>query len=136
MKFVKRLSILCGAALLTLGALSVPAGAQNFVDRVRPPTWDMIATAPANNADFNSDGKVDGTDFLIWQKGFGLSGQTGKTNGNANTDAVVDGADFAVWKSKFGGAPAGASGGAVPEPAACSLVAIALASYAARRRSR
>ncbi|HVU89062.1 MAG TPA: hypothetical protein VHD36_17190 [Pirellulales bacterium] len=29
MKFVKRLSILSGAALLTLGALSVPAGAQN-----------------------------------------------------------------------------------------------------------
>ena len=79
---------------------------------------------PTNNADFNSDNVVDGRDFLIWQRGFGLTGETGKTNGNANADTVVDGLDYAAWKAKFGGAPAAAAGGAVPEPGA---VVIALA---------
>ncbi len=64
-----------------------------------------LSPAPANNADFNSDGIVDGADYLIWQKGNGLTDQTGKTNGNANTDTVVDGLDLAVWQTKFGGCP-------------------------------
>ena len=91
-------------------------------------------TPPANNADFNSDGVVDGRDFLIWQRGFQLTGQTGKTNGNANADTVVDEADFVVWKSKFGGSPAVAAAGAVPEPGALALSVMGL--LGSRRASR
>lgn len=87
-----------------------------------------------NNADFNNDNVVDGRDFLIWQRGFGLTGQTGKTNGNANSDTVVDGADFAAWKAKFGGAPAEAAGATVPEPTGAVLFAVAILGLAQRRR--
>jgi len=91
---------------------------------------------PSNNADFNDDGTVNGADFLIWQRGFGLTGQTDKSNGNANTDTVVDGLDYTEWASKFGGppVPALAAAAGVPEPASACLVAMALAALAGVRR--
>lgn len=88
---------------------------------------------PMNDADFNSDGIVDGNDFLIWQRGFGLTGQTGKANGNANSDMVVDGADLAVWKSRFGGPPSLAAVHAVPEGTTLVMAAMAMGLCGARR---
>ncbi len=82
-----------------------------------------VAPAPANNSDFNNDGLVDGADFLIFQRGVGLTGQTGKTNGNANSDTVVDGADLAIFQARYGGAPQTAVAAAVAEPAG-GLIAI------------
>lgn len=69
----------------------------------------------ANDADFNNDNIVDGTDFLLWQRG-GI-------NADANHDGVVNGADLTVWKQQYGTA-GGGSIGAVPEPAAATLGAI------------
>jgi len=91
-----------------------------------------------NNADFNNDGVVNGEDYLIWQSGFGLTDQTGKSNGNANTDTVVDGLDFTEWAAKFGGPPALAAAAGVPEPGALTLAALALAGArgACRRQRR
>jgi hypothetical protein len=93
-------------------------------------------TPPANNADFNNDGVVDGADFLVWQKGAGLTGQPNKSTGDATGDGNVDGADLAQWAAKFGGAPAAAAAGAVPEPASLAAAlcgAIGLAGIARRR---
>jgi hypothetical protein len=107
---------------------------ESVVDNIKLELIDVVAP-PSNNADFNNDNVVDGADFLIWQKGLGLTGQTDKTNGNANTDQVVDAADLAVWASKFGGAPAVGAVAAVPEPATAALAAVAiLAGLAVRRR--
>ncbi|QDT73564.1 dockerin type I domain-containing protein [Lacipirellula limnantheis] len=91
--------------------------------------------AAASNADFNSDGSIDGADFLIWQRGLGLTGQTGKTNGDANSDTVVDAADLAIWKTTFGTTPAAAAVGAVPEPATYVLGALAVLGLAVARRT-
>ena len=91
------------------------------------------AAAPAN-ADFDGDGDVDGKDFLTWQKGFGTG--TTLAQGDANGDGAVNAADLAIWKSKFGLPPAVAAAGAVPEPAACCLAAIALGAAACVRRTR
>lgn len=91
------------------------------------------AAAPAN-ADFDGDGDVDGQDFLTWQKGFGTG--TTLAQGDANGDSVVNAADLTIWKSQFGLPPAVAAAGAVPEPAACCLAAIALAAATFARRSR
>jgi lysophospholipase L1-like esterase len=44
-------------------------------------------------ADFDSDGDIDGGDFLTWQRGLGLSGQSNKSTGDANGDGNVNGAD-------------------------------------------
>ncbi|MBN1852494.1 MAG: PEP-CTERM sorting domain-containing protein [Pirellulales bacterium] len=84
---------------------------------------------PGENADFNSDSVVDGNDFLIWQIGLGLTGQTNNSNGDANGDGTVNGDDLAVWKSQFGtgGAAGGAAGSAIPEPGTLGLFGLLLA---------
>jgi hypothetical protein len=93
-------------------------------------------TAPVENADFNGDGKVDGADFLIWQRHSGASGS--HALGDANNDGAVNAADLAVWKSHFGGASSAAAAAGVPEPASCSLVCLGMGAllYSRRRRAR
>jgi hypothetical protein len=60
-------------------------------------------TAGASDAtDFNTDGLVDGTDFLIWQKGLGPNLGTDKSTGDANLDLSVDGLDLEAWKTAYG----------------------------------
>jgi hypothetical protein len=97
-----------------------------------------VIDASQPNADFNADGMVDGADFLAWQRGFALTGQTGNMNGDANADGLVNAADLAVWQSQFGGvaslSPANAT---VPEPTVGWMLAPALlVSIAGQRRSR
>lgn len=75
-----------------------------------------------DDADFDGDGDIDGNDFLTWQAGLGLTGQTGNDNGDANGDGVVDAADLVVWKSQFGSLPMVSASAAVPEPATAVLV--------------
>src|SRR5690606_33076112 len=48
----------------------------------------FLTTEP--DADFNDDGAVDGRDFLIWQRGLGMSGQINNRRGDANRDGTVD----------------------------------------------
>lgn len=65
--------------------------------------------------DFDTDGDVDGGDFLLWQRGFG---------------APYDAADLADWKANFGSTPAI---GVIPEPSTALLSICALAGFALRR---
>lgn len=116
-----------GAAYMGFGSNSTPVEGTVAAPVYRASGIDnlvisAVAAAPANNADFDSSGIVDGTDFLIWQRGFGLTGQTSKTNGNANTDSLVDGLDLAEWRAKFGGAPVVSVAASVPEPSTAALV--------------
>lgn len=63
---------------------------------------DAVLPGTTDAADFNSDGLVNGGDFLIWQRGKGLTGQTDKTTGDANLDGNVDAADLDQWKTAYG----------------------------------
>ena len=86
-------------------------------------------------ADFNQDGRVDGTDFLIWQQNFGTPSGATMNDGDANGDGTVDGQDFLIWQTQFGSpAGSGASPSAVPEPAALILLAIAAATVTLLQR--
>ena len=82
-------------------------------DRIKFGTVDIGAfesQTVAFSADFDNDSDVDGSDFLIWQNGFGT--QTGATlsEGDADGDADVDGSDFLIWQINFGnGVGAGAA---------------------------
>jgi hypothetical protein len=87
---------------------------------------NITAAGAPQDADFNNDTKVDGADFLIWQRGLGVG--TTNAQGDANSDSAVTTADLTVWKSKFGGS-AIVAGALVPEPAS-SVVIGALASLA------
>jgi hypothetical protein len=103
--------------LLTSGALSVVA-------------------APTPNADFSGDDVVDATDFLIWQRGYGLDEQLDRASGDANRDGIVNDADFQIWRDQFGATPSSTSAGAVaPEPTTAFLAASLLLAIQVTRRN-
>jgi hypothetical protein len=53
-------------------------------------------------ADFDNDHDVDGRDFLIWQRNYGMTENATRQNGDANGDGRVDGQDLAIWRAGFG----------------------------------
>jgi endonuclease I len=108
------------------GAASLGSMTLTLTGNVVAPTVD--------SADFNSDGVVDGADFLAWQLGVGSQSAT-LGQGDANGDTIVDGDDLAVWQAQFG--PAGVPAtSAVPEPAAVMLNVLGPFFAASTRLSR
>lgn len=52
--------------------------------------------------DFNGDLKVNGLDFLAWQRGIGLVGTATRAQGDADEDHDVDNFDLNVWQFQDG----------------------------------
>lgn len=111
------------------GLSSAGPGAQAF-DNIILKLID-VAT-PGDNADFDSNGIVDGRDFLIWQRGLGTPGAL-LADGDANNDGNVDGLDLGIWKNQYGTGGLAAVA-AVPEPASLILIACASLVFVGRRR--
>ncbi|MCC7084042.1 MAG: hypothetical protein IT427_03435 [Pirellulales bacterium] len=86
--------------------------------------------------DFDSDGDVDGADFVAWQTNFPKASGATLTQGDADGDGDVDGADFVVWQTNFP-LTLGLGAAAVPEPMGLvglvSMVAPALMLVLVRR---
>jgi hypothetical protein len=83
----------------------------------------LVFTPPATlSGDFNGDSKVDGADFLKWQRG--------------ESPNPLSQGDLDLWKSGFGAGGAVGSIGAVPEPASALLTMGGLVPLAALVRSR
>ncbi len=59
-------------------------------------------------ADFDTDGDVDGADFLTWQRGQGTPGAS-LEDGDADGNGTVDAVDLGIWKGELGGLAYGAS---------------------------
>jgi hypothetical protein len=100
-------------------------GTQDLMLRYRTANGVFI-TAAVNyltsefDGDFDSDGDVDGRDFLVWQRG-----------GSSNPRSP---GDLALWQANYG--TGGLSTlGAVPEPSAIAILAPGLAMLAVRRKS-
>jgi hypothetical protein len=87
--------------------------------------------------DFDSDGDVDGADFVAWQTNFPKESGATLTQGDADADGDVDGADFVVWQTNFP-FPSGSGPTPVPEPGSLLIIAtgIGLGTLALRRRNR
>lgn len=96
----------------------------------------VIALVPQENADFNGDEIVDGSDFLVWQIGLGSTGQTDNSAGDANFDGTVDADDLVIWEAQYGNPPPPLSASAmtVPEPSSLLLALGAMAGLRRRRR--
>ncbi|QEG36464.1 PEP-CTERM sorting domain-containing protein [Bythopirellula goksoeyrii] len=78
---------------------------------------------PADNADYDGDGDVDGNDFLFWQRG--------------NSTNAGSPADLQLWQQQYGTNPLVAAVAAVPEPTSLVLLSLCgAASLALRRRSK
>lgn len=52
--------------------------------------------------DFDANGKVNGLDFLAWQRGFGSTENAELSDGDANGDGVVDASDLQTWQTQYG----------------------------------
>ncbi|WP_168205077.1 esterase-like activity of phytase family protein [Bythopirellula goksoeyrii] len=79
-------------------------------------------TLSANpSADFDSDGDIDGSDFLSWQRGVGISIGATHAEGDADRDGDVDADDLAFWQSAYS-APLSGLPLAVPEPLSNTLL--------------
>jgi MYXO-CTERM domain-containing protein len=94
----------------------------------------LFDSSVASDPDFDGDGDVDGRDFLTWQRGLGLTGQTNNDNGDADGNGIVNAADLTAWRTAFN-ASANVAAGSVPEPHSAALVLVALGAIAAGRRS-
>jgi T5SS/PEP-CTERM-associated repeat protein len=87
----------------------------------------LVSLTQGLPADFNLDGAVSGTDFLVWQRTLGSACEPGM-GADATCDGLVDGADLAVWQAAIAAANGVQTGvqTAVPEPASLGLVLLAL----------
>lgn len=84
----------------------------------------VITATPAETADFDDDGDVDGADFLSWQRNISTNTGATREQGDANGDGAVNGDDLAVWQDQFGQASVSAQQ-PVPEPGAIGLALLA-----------
>ncbi len=95
----------------------------------------FVTTPLLLEADFDSDGDVDGADLARWRTGFGAATGATRAAGDANGDGAVNGADFLTWQRQVGTAGAWPASGAVPEPAGAALAVWSLiAALKARRK--
>ena len=76
---------------------------------------------PLHAADFDSDGDVDGHDFLIWQQG--------------GSPSPLSAGDLANWQANYGTGSLVATSVAVPEPSTVLLLMLATAGGLVSRRT-
>ncbi|QDT75656.1 serpin family protein [Lacipirellula limnantheis] len=75
-----------------------------FMGRIDNPLQAENDVSPAfvgASADFDGNLRVDGADFLAWQRGFGAQNPTA-ASGDADRNGTVDANDLAEWKQAFG----------------------------------
>jgi autotransporter-associated beta strand protein len=95
-------------ARLTIGSMSNPvtttinSASSSGVSRLLFENRDPEVLSDTADADFNNDGRVNGRDFLIWQRGFGNTGDNINNQGDANNDDVVNGTDLPIWQQQYG----------------------------------
>lgn len=101
--------------------------------------WDELGfvvkpdAPPLHPGDFDSDGDVDGADFVAWQTHFPTATGATLADGDADADADVDGADFVVWQTNFPFTP-GPGATSIPEPMSWVMTMVAAAGVLCIRR--
>jgi hypothetical protein len=85
------------------------------------------------DADFDGDGDVDGRDFLIWQRGFGLTEQEDNSLGDANGDGDINEADLVIWQTQYVVPGELTTQTVVPEPGSLVILAGIMAACTFRR---
>jgi hypothetical protein len=115
-------------------------GSLTFLDGAYDDTGAPIAAGDVGpsmplSGDYDGDEDVDGDDYLVWRREFGL---TGAFSADGNNDGAVNAADYVVWRKNAVASSAGlvvSDTVAVPEPSVISVALwSAIASLAAHRR--
>src|SRR5262249_53904670 len=100
----------------TFDTLDLPALAGGlYFNLTYAPTTITLSVAGILG-DYNKNGIIDGSDYVLWRKTVSQSGSGLAADGNNN--GVIDSADFAIWRASYGtsatgaGAPAGSTSSA------------------------
>ena len=114
----------CALMRLSLGALTIE---QSLF--LLPPV--------ANSGDYNGNGTIDGSDYVVWRKSRGTDVNRG-TSADGNANGTVDPSDYSYWRSRFG-MPAGTGSlvaglAQIPEPSTLAMGLVGLAILACQRR--
>jgi hypothetical protein len=73
---------------------------------------NLQVSSAALGGDYNADGQVDGSDFLVWQRLVGSS----STLADGNHNGLIDAGDLAIWRDQFGMSGSAMGVNALPEP--------------------
>jgi len=98
-------------------------------------TYTDLAPTPIFSADFATNSKIDGADFLAWQRGYGINTGATLAQGDANGSGSVNAFDLAVWEQQFGVAPL-LGVAAIPEPSSSLLAIVGLSGLLFPRKRR
>lgn len=115
-----------------LNTVSLTGPGASAFDSLRIGTTFLDVAPPV--ADFNSNGKIDGSDLSAVTTHFG-STTASHAQGDTNQDLDVDGADFIVWQRQIGAMYNIPTTTAIPEPATWALAASVIAIGKRRRRT-
>ena len=91
-------------------------------------------TLPGLPGDFNSDGKVNAGDYVMWRKNNGTNNALANDNG---LGTPIGPAHYNLWRANFGNPPGAGSGfglTAVPEPSSVTLFVLSVALVGIRRQ--
>ncbi|NOZ40246.1 MAG: PEP-CTERM sorting domain-containing protein [Planctomycetes bacterium] len=100
--------------------------------------WEVPPQLLGLQGNSDNDADVDGSDFLAWQRGSGLTG-VGAALGDLSGDTDVDDYDLWLWAQNFGATAAASSTATsfvVPEPSTASILALAIGGILVWRRRR
>jgi hypothetical protein len=85
---------------ISLGQIWNPAIADLVFAATEPNGQPIsIFTVTAIDGDYNSNGVVDATDYIVWRRSFGSSSVL---DADGNVNGIVDAADYALWRNNFG----------------------------------
>jgi peptidyl-prolyl cis-trans isomerase A (cyclophilin A) len=105
----------------------------NHVRVANTVTVNSISVLSLPTGDFDRNGIVNLGDITIFQSGYGLTTGAYLDDGDADMDGDVDGRDFLQWQRNVGSLAPLTAAVAIPEPAAMTLVAMAMGLAFARR---
>jgi cyclophilin family peptidyl-prolyl cis-trans isomerase len=105
--------------------------------------WNYEQTSTAitlkvEAADFDRDGVVSTSDYVLWSKNRNLT-VSPYTRGDGDGDGVVDDDDYTMWRRNFGNTRGGTGGGStapVPEPTSGLLILSAVLVFSGYRPRR
>jgi hypothetical protein len=119
--------------ILAASPVSIAGGYMNFTLAPLSGGYILINAPLLLAGDYNHNGVVDASDYIVWRNTLGQSGTALAADGNGN--GFIDAADYTYWRERIGATVALGSGtlagdntfGTVPEPATLALL-IAIAS--------